>query len=182
MPSSRRFRTRRLPSQQRKLVWNRHFTETNISTTNAGAIYDLLNPLQTDLGSRLVGATVMRVRGHILYQSGAISGISTNNMVGVGIRQMSSANDPTSFGLISTNASANAQSPVGLTGKHQDWLGYDTAWIPANNWVEHFVDFKAHRKVDEVDQGMGLFVAAPQLLSAGTWTVNCRLSVLVALH
>lgn len=182
MPVRRRSYSRRVSRPTRKLVWNRHFTETNITTSNAGFVYDLMNPLQTDMGAKLLGATIMRVRGQILYSAGAISGISTNNQVGMGLIRVSTANEPTQFGALTTNQGAASIGPVGATGRHRDWFGYDTAWVPANNWVEHTVDFKSSRKIDEVDDGMALIIAAPQLLNAGSWLVNCRLSVLVALH
>lgn len=181
MPVRRRTRTR-FVAPQRKLVWSRVLHSVQLGPTLGGTIQSLLGPLETDLGSRVIGATVMRVRGHILYNWGATTGLQSINAVGFGLRQVSSANDPGTFGSMTTAAQVTQQSPLGTVGRHQDWFGYDTAAAPANNWLEHFIDIKAHRKVDEVDQGMAFVIGGSQLIPAGTIEVTTRLSVLVALH
>ena len=155
---------------------------TTITTTSGGEIVNLMSNLETDLGSVLIGATVMRIRGSLLFNYGATTGLQSLNAVAVGFRQVSSARAAGTFGNLSTAASIGDQSPLGTTGRHQDWFGFYSTALPANNWERQFVDVKSHRKIDEVDQGIAMVIGSSQLLTAGSIEVTQQLSVLVALH
>lgn len=181
MPARRTRNVRRV-APRRKLVWSRMLRTTTITTASGGEIVNLMQNLETDLGSVLIGATVMRIRGVILFNWGATTGLQSLNAVGVGFRQVSSARDSATFGNLSTAAAIGAQSPLGTTGRHQDWFGYYTAAAPANNWLEREIDVKSHRKIDEVDQGIAMVVGSSQLIPASSIEVTSQLSVLVALH
>lgn len=165
--------TRRVASR-RKLVWNRVITSVNLTAANPGFTVNCLEPLQTDIGAQLIGCTVMRIRGRLNVN---FEGTSTTPVQGaIGVRRIS--DDSLAFGAV---ALANISSgPSHIPGRHMDWMLYEPYALPANNWVDLSFDTKARRKVDEVGDGIMLYMDSTL---AGTDHVEIAgiLSFLIAL-
>lgn len=180
-------RTRRSSSRRsgvrlrRKLIWARTRTITPTSIAlNTPLGFNLLDEFETQLGAQLIGATIMRIRGHI----------------GVHMRTSGHINHAHfAWGVFVQNSGdvANTPDPLGLIQSTIDWMGYgayslwpqpiDSIAVTVDQHKNHVnlpVDIRARRKIDELGQNLRLIRtwngdANPTVIT------NHNLSVLVAL-
>lgn len=153
---------------RRKFVWDRTFGNLVVSESGALGV-DLLAAFRDQPGATHLGATITRIRGHIL-PVGAVDG---PDLIGgtIGFRIDSWNEDPTD----TTNAPT--QQP------DEDWMGWmpfvnsasapvQASWnYQANQWA---VDIKAQRKLEELNQTLWMFVERP---AGNTVTYHYNLSV-----
>lgn len=144
----------------RKFVWARTSggVTTQDDSPNAYGV-DLLGPFQEEYGSQLLGATVVRIRG-IMFPR--FPGIGEIENVG-GAAGVIVEND-----RILTEAPAEREFYSPFNRVHDDWLAWmpffqvgaaeGTAATSFNGGSEYNVDVKSSRKIEELGQGLHLWV------------------------
>lgn len=182
--SRRTFSRSRRTTPRRKMVWARHTNVDNLEVltspeTAPPSATDLLAPFRTEMGSQLIGVTVARIRGimgvHTLAPSPALT------FVRAAIRICDQAD--------LERAPGNIDSPFDENSAYLDWMAWEPFVAPENaehrpaQTVQRVVDMKSSRKLEELNQSLGLFVgtrtAAGDQVSPITFWSN--LSILLML-
>lgn len=156
---------------RRKFVWARSFGTGIVAAGDVGLTVDLLEDFKAALGSDILGCTVMRIRGEYLLDQGPVAE-SESQIAVVGIRTFTEPLDAT--------------EELPLTTPHADWMSYeplttvhhpgDTANYKVNRRV---IDVKSSRKMEELGEGLGLFVEHNTVgVAAGfTWALSIGLKL-----
>jgi len=156
--AARPYRT--VQSGRRRYIWGRYFVDT-VAAGGAIANTNLLGDLETELGSALVGCTIMRIRGTLTHlPSAAITELA----LGIGVFPVSSG----------------VTEPVGQ--EYADWMYWERfkwfATAATSSEAQRIpIDVRSRRRLDEVEQT--LILAETNGAAANTW--NLSLSILVLL-
>lgn len=182
MPSYRRSKTSR---PRRKLVWSRLLFNVTLNSVTPGTVLDVLKPLEDDMGSSLIGCTVMRMRGHYAAQLD-----NTGSLDDV-MHQVCIAAQPSTASIV-TGGVAVADlpriSPLGTPGKHNDWMWFEPFHLtdsPSSGLWQHSgtFDVRSRRRVDELGNGVAIVAAvgSPVLVAGQSINLIGAVSTLVAL-
>lgn len=180
MPTRRRRPVGRRP--RRKLVWSRLQFDTTLTNALPGFIINLTEPLETDMGAQLIGCTVMRIRGSYSVLDSGGTNDDTPITVVAAIRRGAST---ITNGAVAPGAQLSSEFPLGIPGRHNDWMLYQPTIIYDSGAgdlavAREHVDVKSMRKIDELGESLGLFLQATP--AAGeTVRITGVFSLLVAL-
>lgn len=146
----------------------------------------LLSDVETALGSQLVGATILRIRGELLASHQTVPAVNTQtfNKITLGFLVGTAA--------MAAGTSANWPDPdsMATSGAYADWMGYETFQLIASGggtvpgpgdayFQRKTVDIKAKRRLDEI--GDTLLAFAAQTSPSQVSNLEGALSILVAL-
>lgn len=145
MATYRRRRTTGSRSPSRKFVWARTAGGAIVTAPDGnqfnGYARDLLIDFKNAYGADILGATIMRIRGVVRWDTGAIAENETQQGA-MGVRVYTEPNIQTAVGV--------RENP------HADWMLYEP-FLGNQLDDEHqyrTIDAKANRKLEELGQGL----------------------------
>ncbi len=128
------------------MVWARTKVEgATDGTVDDGVFADVLANFKAELGSDLVGATVIRMRGDVMLWTAATTATDQTSAV-LGARVFTESNLPI----------VNEQGPA--TDRYADWMLWQpfalSGVVPEARIRRHVIDVKSMRRIDEIGQGL----------------------------
>lgn len=182
MRSSRGSRSR--TSQRRKLVWARSTVKATTAATAASPALaapirvDALAAFQTQLGARLPGYTVARIRG----RAGTVGNSTTSLQTVMFNAWIGSVNDV----VRGPNANDNYYD---VTSMNRDYFMVEPFVSPVaantqlfgNDVIHRLVDIRSSRKIEELDQTLIFDISGTSTAGADSFTFAYDLSILLML-
>lgn len=168
MPARRRTRN---PSPARKMIWARDVQTFPGITPTAPLRRNLLSPLEAALGSNLIGATVVRIRG--VMAAIPTAGTTPSALV---------------VGTLVAPSTTASTVPTPLTEPFADYMMWEAfladadatgTGYGASDVTARMIDVKSARKIEEV--GDVLYLTADRLFGDNTFNLLYSLSMLVKL-
>ena len=127
------------------MVWARTRVEGLQGTISEFVNADALANFRTDLGADLVGVTVIRVRGHVLFSTDLTTRVFTNGVFGA---------------RVFTEATTVTDALGPAKDRHADWFMWQPmAFISdqtsgGGNLQRMDIDVRSSRKIDEIGQSI----------------------------
>lgn len=172
MPARRQPRTTR---QRRKLVWARIDDQRVPVPAGQFNALNLLSQFETQYGANLIGCTAVRIR---VRYSNFVADTTGSPLGIIGVRVADDAD----------LASSAPTDPLGPSADlHADWMMWDSkhadltqaaAGTSPGSELSRYSDVKAMRKIEELGQGLYMFVDSPSGI-AMDWSLS--VSTLLAL-
>lgn len=136
----------RAPARSRKFVWARRTLNNQPTPADQPFWLNILDQFETEYGAQLLGATVMRIRGKIMFITPEVTNVNFAMAAGIIVDSDENIADGVDDGP--------------WHAPHKDWMAYEPVIFSGQdptfqNYVWD-IDVKSNRKIEELGQGLAL--------------------------